>query len=60
MKPTPEQTAAVDAAITSRKSIRAFLPTPVPRETIEDTVALQLNTYRAALGCWRQWNNTAP
>lgn len=27
--------AAVDAAITSRKSVRAFLPTPVPRETIE-------------------------
>jgi nitroreductase len=28
-------TAAVDAAITSRRSVRAFLPTPVPRETIE-------------------------
>ena len=25
----------VDAAITSRRSVRAFLPTPVPRETIE-------------------------
>ena len=25
----------VEAAITSRRSIRAFLPTPVPRETIE-------------------------
>src|SRR5947207_8597889 len=23
---------------------------------IEDTVALQLNTYRAALACWREWN----
>jgi nitroreductase len=34
MTPTPEQTAAVDAAITSRRSIRAFLPTPVPRETV--------------------------
>ncbi|WP_235581343.1 MULTISPECIES: nitroreductase [unclassified Rhizobacter] len=34
--PTPEQTAAVDAAITSRRSLRAFLPTPIPRETIED------------------------
>lgn len=34
MNPTPEQTAAVDAAITSRRSIRAFLPTPVPRETV--------------------------
>ena len=29
-------TAAVDAAITSRRAVRAFLPTPVPRETIED------------------------
>lgn len=36
MKPTPEQTAAVDAAITSRRSLRAFLPTPVPRETLVD------------------------
>jgi nitroreductase len=27
--------AAVDGAITSRRSIRAFLPTPVPSETIE-------------------------
>jgi nitroreductase len=33
---TTEQAAAVDAAITSRRSLRAFLPTPVPRETIED------------------------
>ncbi|WP_397534741.1 nitroreductase [Roseateles sp.] len=33
--PTPEQSAAVDAAITSRHSMRAFLPKPVPRETIE-------------------------
>jgi nitroreductase len=32
---TPETTAAVDHAITSRRSIRAFLPTPVPRETVE-------------------------
>jgi len=32
---TPDTVAAVDAAITSRRSIRAFLPTPVPRETIE-------------------------
>jgi nitroreductase len=31
----PEQTTAVDDAITSRRSIRAYLPTPVPRETIE-------------------------
>ena len=34
--PTPEQTAAVDAAIKTRHSLRAFLPTPIPRETIED------------------------
>jgi nitroreductase len=35
MNITPETTAAVDAAITSRHSVRAFLPTPVARETIE-------------------------
>jgi nitroreductase len=34
--PTPEQTAAVDAAIKTRHSLRAFLPSPVPRQTIED------------------------
>ncbi len=33
--PTPEQTAAVDTAIRTRRSLRAFLPTPVPRATIE-------------------------
>jgi len=33
--PTPESIAAVDAAITTRRSIRAFLPTPVPRAEIE-------------------------
>ena len=33
---TPETTAAVDAAIVSRRSVRAFLPTPVARQTIED------------------------
>lgn len=33
--PTPEQTAAVEAAITSRHSMRAYLPTPVPRQTLE-------------------------
>ena len=31
-----EHIAAVDAAITSRASVRAFLPTPVPRTVIED------------------------
>ena len=40
MTPTPEQTALVDAAITSRRSQRAFLPTPVPRETIEQILAV--------------------
>jgi nitroreductase len=34
--PTPEQTAAVDAAITTRRSMRAFLPTELPRALIED------------------------
>jgi nitroreductase len=38
--PTAEQTALVDAAITSRRSLRAFLPTPVPRATIEDILAV--------------------
>lgn len=37
---TPESIAAVDAAIASRRSIRAFLPTPVPRQTIEDILAV--------------------
>ncbi len=37
---TPETTAAVDAAITSRHSIRAFLPTPVPHAVIEDILAV--------------------
>ncbi|TNF60041.1 MAG: nitroreductase [Burkholderiales bacterium] len=32
--------ASVDAAITSRMSARAFLPTPVPRATIEHLLAL--------------------
>ena len=40
MTPTPEQTAAVDTAITTRRSLRAFLPTPVPREVIEDILAV--------------------
>jgi nitroreductase len=37
---TPETTAAVDAAITSRRSIRAFLPTPVPRRVIEEILSV--------------------
>ncbi len=40
MNPTPEQTALVDAAIVSRRSVRAFLPTPVARETIEQILAV--------------------
>jgi nitroreductase len=34
--PPVSQTTAADAAITSRHSVRAFLDTPVPRDTIED------------------------
>jgi nitroreductase len=40
LKPTAEQTAAVDTAIVTRRSLRAFLPTPVPRETIEQILAV--------------------
>jgi nitroreductase len=40
MKITPDTTAAVDAAITSRRSVRAFLPTPVPRQTLEEILAV--------------------
>jgi len=31
---------AVEAAITSRRSVRAFLPTPVPREQIEEILSV--------------------
>ena len=37
---SPEIIHAVDAAIASRRSVRAFLPRPVPRETIEAMLAL--------------------
>ena len=43
MKPSPDAPSganAVDAAIATRRSLRAFLPTPVPRETIEHLLAL--------------------
>ncbi len=40
MKPTPESIAAVDAAITSRRSLRAFSAEPVPRETVEAILAV--------------------
>jgi nitroreductase len=39
-KPSPEARAAVDAAITSRHSMRAFLSTEVPRETIEEILQI--------------------
>lgn len=35
-QPSAAETAAVDAAITTRRSMRAFLPAPVPREVVED------------------------
>ncbi|MDM4766128.1 nitroreductase [Pelomonas sp. SE-A7] len=38
--PSPEQRAAVDAAIESRHSMRAFLPTPVAREVVEDILRI--------------------
>ncbi|MBX3606521.1 MAG: nitroreductase [Piscinibacter sp.] len=40
MTDIPAAAQAVDAAITSRRSIRAFLPTPVPRATVEDILAV--------------------
>ncbi len=40
MTPSPETIAAVDAALTSRRSVRAFLPTPVPRQTVEEILAV--------------------
>jgi len=36
MKVTPETIAAVDEAITSRHSVRAYLDRPVPRETVAE------------------------
>jgi len=36
MNPPAPHSAVVDEAIRSRRSIRAFLPTPVPRRTVED------------------------
>ncbi len=40
MTPTPDSIAAVDTAITGRRSLRAFLPTPVPRELVEQILAV--------------------
>lgn len=54
MTHSTETPAAVDAAITSRQSVRAFLPTPVPRETIEEILAV---AARAPSGTNTQpWN----
>lgn len=54
MSTSTDITAAADAAITSRKSIRAFLPTPVPRETIEEILRV---ASRAPSGTNTQpWN----
>ena len=39
-KPSEAKTAAVDAAITSRHSMRAFLPTPVPRAMLEEILSV--------------------
>lgn len=38
--PTAEQVALVDEAIVTRRSLRAFLPTPVSRSTIEEILAV--------------------
>jgi len=38
--PPPSATQAVDDAITTRHSIRAYLPTPVPRQTVEEILAV--------------------
>jgi nitroreductase len=40
MTPDPAAARAVEAAITSRRSVRAFLPTPVPREQIEEILSV--------------------
>jgi nitroreductase len=40
MNLNPLDAAAVDAAISSRRSIRAFLPTPVPRSVLEDILGV--------------------
>lgn len=47
MTVTPATIAAVDAAIESRRSLRAFLDTPVPREEIERILAVAAAPLRA-------------
>jgi len=54
MNIAPDCASAVDEAITSRESIRAFLPTPVPRAVIEQILAI---AARAPSGTNTQpWN----
>jgi nitroreductase len=48
---TSESTTAVDTAIVSRRAVRAFLPTHVPRQTVEDILAV---ASRAPSGVNRQ------
>jgi len=38
--PRNEPQAAVDAAITTRRSVRAYLPTPVPEQTVREILAV--------------------
>jgi LAO/AO transport system ATPase len=38
--PTVDEVAAVDRAIVSRRSVRRFLPTPIPRETVAEILAV--------------------
>ncbi len=40
MNPAETVQSIVDEAITTRKSVRAFLPTPVPRTTVEELLAV--------------------
>jgi nitroreductase len=40
LDPTPMDPTAVDAAIATRRSVRGFLPTPVPREVVEDILSV--------------------
>jgi len=40
VRPDPEKALHVDEAITSRHAVRAFLPTPVPRELVEHLLAV--------------------
>lgn len=41
---TELEQASVDRALASRRSVRAFLPTPVPRATLEDIFTLAART----------------